>query len=198
MSAARLRSAVILLTAQLALAGEAQAGVLEEIIVTAQKRAENVQDIPVTINVVAGDQLDNFSIRDTNDLGDAVPGLTIQHTPQNLSQVTVRGIGTGAGGESIDQSVGLFVDGIWAGRIREFQASLFDVARVEVIKGTQNNLLGKNTSLGAISIISRRPEDELSGYVQGDYEFEYESVYLTGAVNVPTEFGDFRLAINAL
>ncbi|NND67616.1 MAG: TonB-dependent receptor, partial [Halioglobus sp.] len=66
------------------------------------------------------------------------------------------------------------------------------------IKGTQNNLLGKNTSLGAISIISRRPGDELSGYIQGDYEFEYESVYLTGAVNVPTGFGDFRLAINAL
>lgn len=176
----------------------AGAAVLEEVIVTAQKRAENVQDIPVTVNVVTGDQLDNFSIRDTNDLGDSVPGLTIQHTPQNLSQVTVRGIGTGAGGESVDQSVGLFVDGIWAGRIREFQASLFDVSRVEVIKGTQNNLLGKNTSLGAISIVSNRPGDELGGYAQGDYEFEYGSTYLTGAVNLPTDFGNYRLAVNAL
>jgi outer membrane receptor for ferrienterochelin and colicin len=73
---------------------------LEEVIVTAQKRVENVQDIPLTINVVDGTRLDHFSIRDTNDLAASVPGLTIQHTPQNLSQVTVRGLGTGSGGES--------------------------------------------------------------------------------------------------
>jgi iron complex outermembrane receptor protein len=174
----------------------AQENVLEEIIVTAQKRSENVQDIPITIGVVSGEILDGFNIRNTNDLAAYVPGLTIQSTPQNLSQVTVRGLGTGSGGESLDQSVGLFIDGIWAGRIREFQASLFDVERVEVIKGTQTTLLGKNTSLGAVSIISRRPSYQLEGYVQADYELEYDSYYLTGALNVPSEFGDFRLAIN--
>ena len=67
---------------------------LEEVIVTAQKRAENVQNIPLTINVLDGSLLDDFSIRDTNDLGNSIPGLTIQATPQNLSQVTVRGLGT--------------------------------------------------------------------------------------------------------
>lgn len=170
--------------------------VLEEVIVTAQKRVENVQDIPVTINVVTGEMLDIFSIRDTNDLAASVPGLTIQHTPQNLSQVTMRGLGTGSGGESLDQSVGLFVDGIWAGRIREFQSALFDIERVEVIKGTQTSLLGKNTSLGAISLISRTPGDELGGYIQGDYEFEFDSTYVTGAVDVPTRFGNYRLAFN--
>lgn len=170
--------------------------VLEEIIVTAQKRPENVQDIPLTVNVIDGTLLDDFSIRDTNDLGNSIPGLTIQHTPQNLSQVTIRGLGTGAGGESVDQSVGLFIDGVWAGRIREFQTSLFDVERVEVIKGTQTTLLGKNTSLGAISILSRRPGDEFGGYVQGDYEFEYESVYTSGAVDIPSGFGNYRLAFN--
>jgi len=175
---------------------QAQPTVLEEVIVTAQKRAENVQDIPITINVVTGDVLDNFSIRDTNDLAASVPGLTIQHTPQNLSQVTMRGLGTGSGGESLDQSVGLFIDGIWAGRIREFQASLFDVERIEVIKGTQTTLLGKNTSLGAISIVSRRPGSEFGGYLQGDYEFEFESSYATGAMDIPTELGNYRIAFN--
>lgn len=174
----------------------AQSGALEEVIVTAQKRSENVQDIPITINVVTGDRLDDFSIRDTNDLGSAVPGLTIQPTPQNLSQVTVRGLGTGAGGESLDQSVGLFIDGIWAGRIREFQASLFDVERVEVIKGTQTSLLGKNTSLGAISIVSRRPSETRGGYLQADYETEYGSYFLTGALDLPTALADFRVAVN--
>jgi iron complex outermembrane recepter protein len=176
----------------------AQELILEEVIVTAQKRAENVQDIPVTINVITGVTLDNFSIRDANDLAASVPGLTIQHTPQNLSQVAIRGLGTGSGGESLDQSVGLFVDGIWAGRIREFQASLFDIERIEVIKGTQTTLLGKNTSLGAISIISRRPGEDLGGYIQGDYEFEYDSSYLTGALDIPTKYGNYRIAFNDL
>lgn len=175
---------------------QAQGNVLEEVIVTAQKRVENVQDVPVTINVVTGESLEVFNIRDANDLANSVPGLVIQQTPQNLSQVTMRGLGTGAGGESLDQSVGLFIDGIWAGRIREFQAALFDVDRVEVIKGTQNTLLGKNTSLGAISILSRRPVEEQGGYIQGDYEFEYESAYANGALNVPTGLGTYRLAFN--
>jgi len=185
-----------LLLAVIAATAQAQQPGLEEIIVTAQKRAQHVQDIPLTVNVIAGDILDNFSIRHTNDLAASVPGLTIQHTPQNSSQVAIRGLGTGSGGESLDQSVGLFIDGIWAGRIREFQTSLFDVERVEVIKGTQTTLLGKNTSLGAVSIISRRPGDELHGYVQADYEFEFGSTFLTGALNIPTDFGNYRIAVN--
>lgn len=190
-----------LLAAVIALAlcvnsAQADTVVLEELVVTAQKRVENVQDIPITINVVAGEVLENFSIRNTNDLAASVPGLTIQHTPQNLSQVAIRGLGTGSGGESVDQSVGLFIDGIWAGRIREFQTALFDVERVEVVKGTQTTLLGKNTSLGAVSVVSRRPGEEFGGYVQGDYEFEFESTYMVGALDVPTDFGNYRIAFN--
>ncbi len=192
--ARRARWTTLLLCA--AVGAQAAEAALEEIIVTAQKRDENVQDIPITINVVNGAMLDRFSIRDTNDLASSVPGLVIQETPQNLSQVTVRGLGTGAGGESLDQSVGLFIDGVWAGRIREFQASLFDLERVEVIKGSQTALLGKNTSLGAVSIVSRRPGDELAGYVQGDYESEFGSRYANGAVDIPTDFGNYRLAFN--
>jgi len=192
------RFTAALLLAVSAGVSQAQPPALEEVIVTAQKRVENIQDVPITINVVTGEMLDNFSIRDANDLADAVPGLVIQETPQNLSQITVRGLGTGAGGESLDQSIGLFIDGIWAGRIREFQAALFDVERIEVIKGSQTALLGKNTSLGAISIVSRRPGDELGGYVQGDYEFEYGSTYLNGALDIPTGLGNYRIAVNSV
>lgn len=187
---------ITVILAALASGVQAQPTVLEEVVVTAQKRAENVQEIPVTINVATGDALDNFSIRNTNDLAASVPGLIIQHTPQNLSQVTMRGLGTGSAGVSLDQSVGLFIDGIWAGRIREFQSSLFDIERVEVIKGTQTTLLGKNTSLGAISIVSNRPGEELSGYIQGDYEFEFGSSYATGALDIPSDFGNYRIAFN--
>jgi iron complex outermembrane recepter protein len=170
--------------------------VLEEVIVTAQKRVENVQDIPMTINVVDGGSLDQFTIRNTNDLAESVPGLVIQHTPQNLAQVAIRGLGTGSASESLDQSVGLFIDGVWSGRIREFQTALFDLERVEVIKGTQTALLGKNTSLGALSIVSKRPGESLGGYVQADYETEFDSTYVTGAIDLPTRFGNYRLAFN--
>lgn len=169
---------------------------LEEVIVTAQKRVENVQDIPMTINVVGGERIDLFGIRNTTDLADSVPGLIIQHTPQNLAQVTVRGLGTGSASESLDQSVGLFIDGVWSGRIREFQTSLFDLERVEVIKGTQTALLGKNTSLGALSVVSRRPDDTLTAYLQADYEPEFDSTYLSGALNIPSGFGNYRIAVN--
>ena len=162
--------------AQLAMAQSS--AVLEEVIVTARKQVETVQDIPLTVNVVSGELLNNFTIRDSWDLADTVPGLTIQHTPQNLAQVTLRGLGTGSAGESLDQSVGLFIDGIWAGRIREFQTALYDVERVEIIKGTQTTQLGKNTSLGAISVITRRPGADLGGYLQADYEFEFDSLSL--------------------
>ncbi|WP_165787009.1 TonB-dependent receptor [Pseudohalioglobus lutimaris] len=174
------------------------APVLEEVLVTAQKRVQNVQDIPVTVNVVSAQHLDKFSIRNTADLADAVPGLTIQPTPQNLAQVAIRGLGTGSASESLDQSVGLFIDGIWSGRVRDFQTALFDVERVEVIKGTQNTLLGKNSSLGALSIISSKPGDTFTGYVQGDYETGFGSRYLTGAVNIPSSLGNYRLAFNAV
>jgi iron complex outermembrane receptor protein len=168
----------------------------EEVIVTAQKRAEPVQVIPLTIGVLRGEEIEQFRIRDTVDLANFVPGLTIEATPQNLANISIRGLGTGAGNETYDQSVGLFIDGVYAGRQREFQASLFDIERVEVIKGTQNSLLGKNTSLGAISVVSRRPGRELAGHVQADYEFEFDSFYGTGAVDLPAGPGGLRLAFN--
>ena len=87
-----------------AVGAHAAEAALEEIIVTAQKRDENVQDIPLTINVVNGAVLDRFNIRDTNDLASSLPGLVIQQTPQNLSQVTVRGLGTGSGGSCDPQT----------------------------------------------------------------------------------------------
>jgi len=159
--------------------------VLEEVIVTAQKRAQDAQEIPVAIGVISGDALSNMSVTSTADLDNYVPGLVIQQVPGNMSSITVRGLGTASGNESFDQSVSLFVDGVYAGRQREFSASLFDVERIEVIKGTQNNLLGKNTSLGAISLITKEPGETLGGYVSAEHEFEYGSNSGTAAMDIP-------------
>ena len=157
---------------------------LEEVIVTAQKRTESVQEIPLTVAVVSGDTLQQFSIATPTDLARSVPGLEIEPAPQGLHAPRIRGLGTGVGAENMEQSVGLFVDGIYSGKPRDLQAAMFDVARVEVIKGTQTSQLGKNTSLGAIMIMSRRPEDNNGGYLQGEYDFELGSAILTGAANL--------------
>lgn len=177
-------------------ADSAERPVLEEVIVTSQKREQNVQDIPITIDVVDGEKLAQLNIRTTPDLANYVPGLSIQPAPHNLSSVTIRGVGTQAGSETYDQSVGLFIDGIYAGRQREFQASLFDIERVEVIKGSQASILGKNTSLGAISLITAKPGERLGGFVMGDYEFEFGSYNATGALDIPIPWGGLRLALN--
>ena len=107
---------------------------LEEVIVTAQKRSESVQEIPLTVAVVTGETLEQFSINNATDLAQSVPGLEISPAPQGLSSPKIRGLGTGVGAENMEQSVGLFLDGVWTGKTRDLQSALFDVARVEVIK----------------------------------------------------------------
>lgn len=171
-------------------------GMLEEIIVTAQKRTESVQEIPLTVAVVTGDTLEQFSINNASDLARSVPGLEIEPAPQGLHAPRIRGLGTGVGAENVEQSVGLFIDGIYSGKPRDLQSAMFDVGRVEVIKGTQTSQLGKNTSLGAILIYSNRPEDENGGYAQAEYDFELGSTIFTGAGNLATDFGNYRLAVS--
>lgn len=185
-----------LLASGLSLTAGAEVQQLEEVLVTSQKRVQNVQDIPVTINVLDGKMLTELNVRTTQDLANFVPGLVIQEAPHNLLNITIRGVGTQAGSETFDQSVGLFVDGVYAGRQREFQSALFDIQRVEVIKGGQASLLGKNTSLGALSLITTKPGDEFGGYLQADYEFEFGSYSAAGAVDIPVPGGAIRLALN--
>ena len=191
----RLFSAVILSSSFLGMQSYGQ-GTLEEIIVTAQKRVESVQEIPLTVAVVPGETLEAFSINNATDLGRSVPGLEVEPAPQGLHAPRIRGLGTGAGAENVEQSVGLFVDGIYSGKPRDLQSTLFDVDRVEVIKGTQTSQLGKNTSLGAIMVRTRRPEDESGGYLQGEYDFEFGSTILAGAGNLATNAGNYRLAFS--
>lgn len=182
--------------ASLLLCPQAYAQVLEEVLVVAQKREETVQEIPLTVTVIDGEALSQFSINNTTDLARSVPGLVLEPAPQGLSLPKIRGLGTGTGTENVDQSVGLFIDGVWSGRPRDLQAALFDVARIEVVKGTQTSQLGKNTSLGAILVMSSRPEDESGAYVSGDYDFELDSTILSGVANLATNFGNYRLAMN--
>ena len=183
------------LTPGLAVAQSASGVEVQEVVITAQRREMKVETAPMSVAVVDGAVVAEQGLREIKDLKASVPGLTLHETPGGLAGVSIRGIGTSAGSQLFEQSVGLFVDGVYHPRSRQFRDGLFDVERIEVVKGSQGVLFGKNTSVGAISVISAQPASTFSGYAQGEYESEYGSTNIQGAVNVPvTDTFRFRIA----
>ena len=147
-------------------------GTLEEIIVTAQRRAEGLGDVPLSISATTGETLERFAITRFDDLQSIIPNLHINEGVASPT-ITIRGFGSGAANFGFEQSVGMFVDGVYIGRSRLLVAPLFDIERVEVVRGTQGALFGKNTVAGAVSITTAKPTDEFEAQVRTGYEFEY-------------------------
>ena len=145
-------------------ASEASAKV-DEIIVTATKRAQTLQEVPISLAAVTGDTLDAQAVRQFTDLQSMVPNLQIDQTNGNYA-ITIRGLGPGPGNLAFEQSVGLFVDGVYSSRARSLQTAFLDVERVEVVRGPQGALFGKNTNAGAISVISRAPSHDYQAEVR--------------------------------
>ena len=156
-----------------------------EIIVTARKRAESLQDVPLSVSVVSGTRLQEQNIGTIESLNQVAAGFVFRRTPNNTPNLTLRGLGTGTAIDSFEQSVATFIDGTYAGRGQEFNAALFDFDRVEVIRGAQASLLSKNTSLGAISLTTRKPGDTFKINAVGSYEFELGSYNFEAGVDLP-------------
>lgn len=142
-----------------------------DVIVTATRRPQTLLDVPLSVAVVSGADLDKMGTRQFNDLQGSVPNLQIDQTNGNFV-ISMRGLGSGGGNLAFEQSVGFFVDGIYSGRARSLQTAMMDVARVEVVRGPQGALFGKNTDAGAISVITAAPTRDFEGRVSGGYEFE--------------------------
>lgn len=157
-----------------------------DIIVTALKRSETAQKVPATINVVSQQVLANTGSTSILQIANVAPGLNISKPGAgNEVSVTIRGVGSLAQVPSFDSSVSLFADGIYLPRSREFAASMFDVERIEVIRGTQAALLGKNTSLGAINLVSRKPGESWAVDYRASYELERGSTQFAGGIDIP-------------
>lgn len=154
--------------------------ILEEIIVTAQKRAESLQDVPIAVSVVSGDKIAELDLRNLQQMSQYVPNFYQVQTPTS-NVVYIRGIGS-APNAGFEQSVGTFKDGVYLGRARQTLAPMFDLARVEVLKGPQSILFGKNTSAGAVSVSSNRPDYDFSARISGLYGTQNER-QLQGFVN---------------
>ncbi len=130
---------------------------LAEITVTAQKRTESSQDVPLTIAAVPADELASANIRNLFQIADYVPGMVFSRAPDDGMALTLRGLGTPARSQAFEESIGVFMDGIFLAKARLYSGVFFDLDRVEIIQGTDSTLLGKNTSLGAISLVTRQP-----------------------------------------
>lgn len=169
------------LTVSICQASSAQ--VLEEVVVTAQKRQQSLQDVPVSVSVTSGKQLEAFSISGLEELSESLPNVTIAENATQDS-VTIRGIGSGAN-QGFEQSVGTFIDGVYFGRGRSSRSPFLDIERIEVLRGPQGVLFGKNTIAGALNITTRKPTDEFEGFLEARFFNGNDSRGLTGMVSGP-------------
>jgi len=148
-------------------------GELEEVVVTAQKRTQNLQDVPVAVSAFSGEVLRDSGVRDMFELTSIAPSLTV--TAAQTSTTTafgIRGIFTSSQNFGLESSVGLYVDGVYRARQGSMINNLVDVADVEVLRGPQGTLFGRNTPAGAITVNSVAPDFEGSGFIDagaGDY-----------------------------
>ena len=149
-----------------------------DIIVTAQKRAERLQDVPLAVTAVTGDALAQRQINDTANLVQAVPSLSFQqgNNPSNTS-FRIRGVGTSLFGQGVESSVSVVVDGVVAARQAQSFTDFSDIERVEVLRGPQGTLFGKNATAGVISVVTARPSSTFTAKgsatiaEEGEYRF---------------------------
>ena len=155
---------------------------LEEVVVTATKRETSEQDIPISIETVSGDLIQKMGINNLDDLAESVPNLTVGYGITS-QLITIRGLGTGQE-RSFEQAVGMFVDGFYMPRSRQYQSAMFDVHRVEVSRGPQAVIHGLNATAGAISIVSNKtmPGDAFHAQISADYELEYGGPSVSGSI----------------
>ncbi|ODU20786.1 MAG: TonB-dependent receptor [Sphingopyxis sp. SCN 67-31] len=165
---------------------ESQGG-LDDIIVTAQKRAEGLSDVPISISAVSGKQVESYGQTNLEQISSSVPNLKITQTAI-ANRIAIRGIASGDN-KGFEQSVAMFVDGVYYGRDQLSRLPLVDMERVEVLRGPQPTLFGKNAIAGAVNITTRSPTDEFEGTVSGLYEFNHKELQLTGVLSGPLSDG---------
>lgn len=145
----------------------AQAAVLEEVIVTAQKRAENVQDVPLSVTAISADALSKAGITNTTDLVKLSPSLTFSEGQNKQgSSFSIRGIGTNVYSIGVETSVAVVIDDVSTVQAGQSLANLVDVERIEVLRGPQSTLFGKSASAGLINVTTKAPSEEFEASVE--------------------------------
>ena len=168
---------------------------LEEVTITAQRREESLQDVPISVATVSGQQITESQIYNLQDMSFELPGVTINEASVD-NNLFIRGIGSGVNA-GFEKSVGLYIDDVYAGRGQLSRAPFVDIARVEVLKGPQGILFGKNTIGGAITVHTADPTDEFEGFVDAYYDPEHQEKAVSGVVSGPLADNlQARIALN--
>jgi outer membrane receptor protein involved in Fe transport len=156
-----------------------------QIIVTASKREQTLQEVPISVSVTSGETLENAQIRDVLDLQTVTPSLRVSQL-QSASATTfiIRGFGNGDNNFGIEPSVGVFIDGVFRSRSAAALSDLNMVSRIEVLNGPQSTLFGKNASAGVISVVTREPQYEFGGQVEASYG-NFNALVLKGEITGP-------------
>ena len=191
--------ALSMLASDLAYAQSADApqdGGIGDIIVTAQKRSENIQDVPIAISAVSSEYLESRDISSIDRLGSIAPNVKIERAPSNktISQISIRGSVTINPAVTWEPAVGLYLDGVY---IAKAQGSIFDVAdleRVEILRGPQGTLYGRNALAGAVNLVTKKPSGEAGGSAEITYgNFDYMKG--KAVLNLP-KFGIFSAKLS--
>jgi outer membrane receptor protein involved in Fe transport len=158
---------------------------IDELIVTAQKRTQSLQDVPIVVTSVNAQQLQDAGVRDIKDLTIVTPGLTVTTTSSSaITTARIRGIGTVGDNFGLESSVGVVIDGVYRPRNGVAFSDLGDMERIEVLKGPQGTLFGKNTTAGVINVITKRPETSFSANSEATFS-NYDGFGVAGSVTGP-------------
>ena len=168
-------------------------GLLEEIVVTAEKRQATLQDTAISITAVTGDMMRRMGVRDISDLISMVPNMRVADSREDFI-INVRGIQSNNTTEVGDPAVAVHIDGVYRPRPRGARALFFDTARVEVLRGPQGTIYGRNATAGNVNIITNKPVNEFDASAEVSYG-NYDNISATGMINVPVI--DDRLMLRA-
>ncbi len=160
---------------------------VEELVVTAQRRSQDIQDVPISMTALTSQFIEDSGLTSVMDMSQYVPNVQINAvTDSRSTAIRIRGIGSDGNNAGIDSSVGVFIDGIFMGRSGATSITdLADVERIEVLRGPQGTLYGKNTAAGAINVVSKKPVvDVFEGLIEGQLG-NYQNRQIRGAINVP-------------
>ncbi|MBV1878446.1 MAG: TonB-dependent receptor [Pseudomonadales bacterium] len=170
---------------------------MEEVIVTATKREESVQDVPIAISAFLGEDLENRGVQDLYGLQEVSPSISVysSNSESNGGTIRIRGVGTTGNNPGLEAAVGTFIDGVYRSRAGLAFNDLVDIERIEILRGPQGTLFGKNTSAGALHVITKKPEFEPSysaSFSAGDFSLLKATASATGPI---TDQVAYRAAI---
>lgn len=169
---------------------------IEHIIITSQKRAKNLEEVPISVAAMGNETIEQIGIRELQEMDEYIPNLQISKGNSYSTVITIRGVGSSSRNIGFDSRVGVYVDGVYMGQSPATNQDILDIERIEILRGPQGTLFGKNTVAGAINMITKQPEEDFSASAKVDFG-NLASRRLSGTVNVPLSDSTFtKISVN--